>query len=202
MNFPQNLMTFPQRVSLGFYGSSLQMAFVYSSSTSHPSPVLVEEEDSKMRELLQELERALTFYSTHNGGSSSLDPATVMSYRLAMQVGSGHIFSKHVFAGRRGKVKDHYGNIYLHQLISMKHQQYEIAERWEKTVIADGIVSAIRERGVRFIRLLQRQNLNHKRRNSKLLNNAKLTPFRLPGLKWMLPQLVKRCRIPFAVAGH
>ncbi|KAG7369630.1 hypothetical protein IV203_027376 [Nitzschia inconspicua] len=52
----------------------------------------------------------------------------------------------------RGKVKDHYGNIYLHKLIAMNQDRYEAAERWEKTVIAEEIVSIIRDRGGRFLK--------------------------------------------------
>jgi hypothetical protein len=52
----------------------------------------------------------------------------------------------------RGKVKDHYGNIYLHQLIAMKQGRYEAAERWEKTIIAEEIISIIRDRGGRFLK--------------------------------------------------
>jgi hypothetical protein len=52
----------------------------------------------------------------------------------------------------RGKVKDHYGNIYLHHLIAMKQGRYEAAERWEKTLIAEEIISIIRDRGGRFLK--------------------------------------------------
>jgi hypothetical protein len=52
----------------------------------------------------------------------------------------------------RGKVKDHYGNVYLHQLIAMKSDRYEAAERWEKTIIAEEIVAIIRENGGRFLK--------------------------------------------------
>ena len=52
----------------------------------------------------------------------------------------------------RGKVKDHYGNVHLHQLIAMRHDRYEAAERWEKTIIAEEIVSIIRDLGGRFLK--------------------------------------------------
>jgi len=52
----------------------------------------------------------------------------------------------------RGKVKEHPGNVYLHQLLGEKQDRYEAAERWEKTVIAEEIVSIIRERGGRFLK--------------------------------------------------
>jgi hypothetical protein len=53
----------------------------------------------------------------------------------------------------RGKVKEHYGNVYLHKLIAFKQDRYEASERWEKTVIAEEIVSIIREHGGRFLKL-------------------------------------------------
>jgi hypothetical protein len=52
----------------------------------------------------------------------------------------------------RGKVKDHCGNIVLHKLLADRQNRYEAAERWEKTVIAEEIVSMIRERGGRFLK--------------------------------------------------
>ena len=58
----------------------------------------------------------------------------------------------------RGKVKDHPGNIELHKLISMNQARYDSAERWEKTVIAEDIVSSIRQLDGRFLKLLTGHN--------------------------------------------
>jgi hypothetical protein len=66
-------------------------------------------------------------------------------------VGQDEVSNFDVLFGR-GKVKDHYGNIHLHQLINMKQDRYEAAERWEKTIIAEEIVSIIRDRGGRFLK--------------------------------------------------
>jgi hypothetical protein len=54
----------------------------------------------------------------------------------------------------RGKVKDHFGNIHLHKLIGLQQDRYDAAERWEKTVIAEEIVSVIRGRDGRFLKLI------------------------------------------------
>lgn len=52
----------------------------------------------------------------------------------------------------RGKVKEHPGNIRLHQLIEKRRSRYEVAEKWEKTVIAEEIVAIIKECSGRFLR--------------------------------------------------
>lgn len=52
----------------------------------------------------------------------------------------------------RGKVKEHPGNVKLHQLIEKRLSRYEVAEKWEKTVIAEEIVAIIKEPGGRFLR--------------------------------------------------
>lgn len=58
----------------------------------------------------------------------------------------------------RGKVKDHYGNIHLHKIIAMQQEKYDAAERWEKTIIAEDIVSSIRSHDGRFLRLVTVHN--------------------------------------------
>ncbi|CAJ1960048.1 unnamed protein product [Cylindrotheca closterium] len=52
----------------------------------------------------------------------------------------------------RGKVKEHPGNVRLHQLIEKRRSRYEVAEKWEKTVIAEEIVAIIKECSGRFLR--------------------------------------------------
>eukprot|EP00980_Cylindrotheca_fusiformis_P029242 scaffold22766_cov131-Cylindrotheca_fusiformis.AAC.8 len=52
----------------------------------------------------------------------------------------------------RGKVKEHPGNIRLHQLIEKRRSRYEVAEKWEKTVISEEIVAIIKECSGRFLR--------------------------------------------------
>mmetsp|Transcript_11697 Transcript_11697/g.28029 ORF Transcript_11697/g.28029 Transcript_11697/m.28029 type:complete len:475 (+) Transcript_11697:1176-2600(+) len=61
----------------------------------------------------------------------------------------------------RGKVKDHPGNIQLHKLIAMHQAKYDSAERWEKTVIAEDIVSSIRQFDGRFLKLVSIHNHQH-----------------------------------------
>jgi hypothetical protein len=53
----------------------------------------------------------------------------------------------------RGKVKEHPGNIRLHELINSKRSWYEMAEKWEKTVIAEEIVAIIRDSQGRFLKV-------------------------------------------------
>jgi len=52
----------------------------------------------------------------------------------------------------RGKVKEHPGNILLHSLIDKRRFRYETAPKWGKTVIAEEIVSIIREKCGRFLK--------------------------------------------------
>jgi hypothetical protein len=52
----------------------------------------------------------------------------------------------------RGRVKEHPGNMRLHQLVGKRSSRYEVAEKWEKTVIAEEIVVIIKESSGRFLR--------------------------------------------------
>jgi hypothetical protein len=53
----------------------------------------------------------------------------------------------------RGKVKGHPGNILLHRLIDERRLRYERAPKWGKTVIANEIVSIIKEKCGRFLKI-------------------------------------------------
>jgi hypothetical protein len=53
----------------------------------------------------------------------------------------------------RGKVKDHPGNIRLHKVIDNMRSRYELAEKWEKTVIAEEIIAIIKDASGRFLKV-------------------------------------------------
>jgi hypothetical protein len=58
----------------------------------------------------------------------------------------------------RGKVKHHPGNVLLHSLIDQRRFSYEVAPKWGKTAIAEEIVSIIKERCGRFLKLAKRKD--------------------------------------------
>jgi hypothetical protein len=53
----------------------------------------------------------------------------------------------------RGKTKGHPGNIWLRKIIDQNRSRYKIAEKWEKTVIAEDIVTIVREFSGRFLKV-------------------------------------------------
>ena len=58
-----------------------------------------------------------------------------------------------VLFGRGRTIKDHPGNSKLHYLIEANRSRYEVAHKWEKTVIASEIVAIIKDSSGRFLRV-------------------------------------------------
>lgn len=72
--------------------------------------------------------------------SKSQKQSTLRKHCVTTSMDPDQISNFDVMLGR-GKAKDHHGNINLNQLIALKQDLYKAAQRWEKTVIADEIVS-------------------------------------------------------------
>jgi hypothetical protein len=60
---------------------------------------------------------------------------------------------KDVLFGRGKLIKDHPGNVVLHRLEEERMLKYEMASKWEKTVIASEIMAIIKEEDGRFLKM-------------------------------------------------
>lgn len=83
---------------------------------------------------------------------SCAEPRSAFSSQLMTDSTTGISPTCHDVLFGRGKVKEHPGNILLHELIAERRARYELSEKWQKTVIAEEIVAIIRERSGRFLK--------------------------------------------------
>lgn len=57
-----------------------------------------------------------------------------------------------VLFGKNARARDHVGNMRAHQLVEEYYEEYEAANKFEKTDIANRIISEIKEPGGRFLK--------------------------------------------------